>query len=388
MARALALTIGKELRLLWRDRVGLFMLLVAPVVVIAAAGFSLANIYGATPTATVYTIAIVDEDHGEAARAVSAALAHRPGLATLKAADRAAARTLVRERKVALLAIVIPPRTTTALEQGERANLVLLTDPVRYLQTVRVEVGLAELCRRITAGAAARVRDKADPLSPIAGSLGLVEAEGRAEGAAGERGFNAFDLQVPGFAITFLLIGMLIGLALALIDEYDWGTLARLRASAAPLYATLLGKVLARFGVGFAQLVVLFAVGRAAFGISLGAHPIALLAPAAAIAFAAAGFGLIVAAAGRTRDAVLPVGAIVIMTMAAMGGCWWPIDFEPPWMQTLALALPTTWAMRAFNDLMIRGLPASAAALPTAVNLGFGILYAATGAALTRRRFA
>jgi hypothetical protein len=57
-------------------------------------------------------------------------------------------------------------------------------------------------------------------------------------------------------------------------------------------------------------------------------------------------------------------------------------------MQTLALALPTTWAMRAFNDLMIRGLPASAAALPTAVNLGFGILYAATGAALTRRRFA
>ncbi|MGH7880291.1 MAG: ABC transporter permease, partial [Candidatus Binataceae bacterium] len=124
------------------------------------------------------------------------------------------------------------------------------------------------------------------------------------------------------------------------------------------------------------------------FGVSLGAHPLALLAPGAAIALAAAGFGLIVASAGRTRDAVLPVGAIVIMTMAAMGGCWWPIDFEPQWMQTVALALPTTWAMRAFNDLMIRGLPASSAILPTAVNLGFGILYAATGALLARRRFA
>jgi ABC-type multidrug transport system permease subunit len=78
----------------------------------------------------------------------------------------------------------------------------------------------------------------------------------------------------------------------------------------------------------------------------------------------------------------------VIMTMAAMGGCWWPIDFEPPWMQTAALALPTTWAMRAFNDLMIRGLPPSSAALPTAVNAGFGILYAATGALLARRRLA
>ncbi len=222
----------------------------------------------------------------------------------------------------------------------------------------------------------------------IPGNLGVVEESADRSRGGTQYGFNAFDLQVPGFAITFLLIGMLIGLALALIDEHDWGTLTRLRASAAPLNATLIGKVIARFVIGFAQLVILFAIGTVAFGMSLGPHPVALLAPAAAIAFAAAGFGLIVASAGRTRDAVLPIGAIVIMTMAAMGGCWWPIDFEPAWMQTVALVLPTTWAMRAFNDLMIRDLPASAAALPTAVNLGFGILYAATGAALARRRFA
>jgi ABC-type transport system involved in cytochrome c biogenesis permease component len=59
---------------------------------------------------------------------------------------------------------------------------------------------------------------------------------------------------------------MLIGLALTLIDEREGGTLARLQASAAPLYATLLDKVIARFGVGFAQLVVLLAVGWALFG--------------------------------------------------------------------------------------------------------------------------
>jgi ABC-2 type transport system permease protein len=109
--------------------------------------------------------------------------------------------------------------------------------------------------------------------------------------------------------------------------------------------------------------------------------------PAAAIAFAGAAFGLIVAGAGRTRDAVLPVGAIVIMTMAAIGGCWWPIDFEPEWMRQLALALPTTWAMRAFNDLMIRQLPASSALLPAAVNFGFGIFYTIIGVAIARRRF-
>jgi linearmycin/streptolysin S transport system permease protein len=74
--------------------------------------------------------------------------------------------------------------------------------------------------------------------------------------------------------------------------------------------------------------------------------------------------------------------------MAAVGGCWWPIDFEPQWMQRAALAVPTTWAMRAFNDLMIRGLSASSALVPSAVNLGFGFLYMIVGIAISRRRFA
>ena len=221
----------------------------------------------------------------------------------------------------------------------------------------------------------------------IPGTLGYVEVDltGRENGAVA--GFNAFDLQVPGFAVTFLLIGMLMGVSLALINEHDWGTLKRLRSASAPLWTTLIGKLLARFVVGFVQMAVLFAAGYALFGISLGRTPAALMMPAAAIAFAGAAFGLIVAGVGRTRDAILPVGAIVIMTMAAVGGCWWPIDLEPAWMQQVALALPTTWAMRAFNDLMIRNLAASSALVPAAVNFGFGIIYTVAGVAIARRRF-
>jgi len=219
----------------------------------------------------------------------------------------------------------------------------------------------------------------------LSGSLGF--AESGASRGAGPEGFNVFDLHVPGFGVTFLLIGMLMGISLALIDERDWGTLERLHSASAPLAATLTGKLLSRFIVGFAQLIALFAVGWALFGISLGHAPLALLAPGAAIAFAGAAFGLIVAGVAGTRDAVLPVGAIVIMTMAAVGGCWWPIDFEPAWMRLAAYGVPTTWAMQAFNDLMIRGLPAGSAIAPSAINVGFGVLYALIGIPLARRRF-
>jgi ABC-type multidrug transport system permease subunit len=573
MLRAVWLTIGKEFLLIRRDRVGLFMLLVAPIAVIAAAGFSLARIYGGrTAPRGEYSVAILDEDHGAVARAILDAIAHRPELSVIHCSSRLDAQQTVRERKSAVVAIVIAPGTTDAIEHGHGARLILYTDAVKYLQTTQIELTLSELCRKISAGAAAEARVQAaeqtrnltrqleqaresaeqaraeaarlaaaatasraalavriraqletalsnardqtkaaldtelnriqrkidadaaaqqakleqledylkrleiahgqfetwfgqlkqlagshaadippppaiptlpadlelgaiklDPgadlknvrarlesaltIAPIdlnlpelpampkippvnipvlpridsslaiPGTLGYVEVDltGRENGAVA--GFNAFDLQVPGFAVTFLLIGMLMGVSLALINEHDWGTLKRLRSASAPLWTTLIGKLLARFVVGFVQMAVLFAAGYALFGISLGRTPAALMIPAAAIAFAGAAFGLIVAGVGRTRDAILPVGAIVIMTMAAIGGCWWPIDLEPAWMQQLALALPTTWAMRAFNDLMIRNLAASSALFPAAVNFGFGIIYTVVGVAIARRRF-
>jgi hypothetical protein len=580
--RALALTLGKEFRLLRRDPVGLFMLVIAPIVVITACGFSLADVYSSGRLHQAdRVIAVVDEDRGEVGRAVADALRHQPGLRIVAATSLASARELVLEGGTVLLAVVIPASSTDALAQGRDVRLSLITDPVRYQPTVRVEVGLAEICRRITAGAAAQAQariakrqadlraqidsalaalratheqaetlaheakksraaaqaeikrqfaataasstakmrklfeqsldsalagvaqqisaqtaqqrhgqeelrtyfaqlesaktsfaawldqlkslagshandvppppsfpdppaslnallnspppepvdtaalkrslkttmDRAAapvlaipaipeppiprippmPLIPVValeatvvlpGSLGVGASAPNTDGDTTLRGFNVFDFYVPGLAITFLLIGMLMGLSLALIDEHDWGTLTRLRSAAAPLGTTLFGKLIGRFVVGLAQLVVLFAVGRAMFGVSLGLNPPALIIPCAAISFAAAGFGLLVVGAGRTRDAVLPVGLMVIMTLAAIGGCWWPIDFEPQLMRTVALGLPTTWAMRSFNDLMIRGLPVSAAIVPSAINVGFGILYAGIGVRIARRRFA
>ena len=62
MLRTIALTFLNEFRLLVQDRIGLFMLLLAPIVIIAVAGFSLGNIYGARMTAHTYTVPVVDDD--------------------------------------------------------------------------------------------------------------------------------------------------------------------------------------------------------------------------------------------------------------------------------------------------------------------------------------
>ena len=199
---------------------------------------------------------------------------------------------------------------------------------------------------------------------------------------------NTFDQNAPGFSVTFMLLGMLFGVSLGLLDERDWGTFDRVRSLPVPARNIVLGKLASRFAVGVAQMIVLFAVGFALFRISLGPQPWGLLLPIVGIVFVGTALGLIVAAIAPSRDAVVPLGSVLIVTMAAVGGCWWPIDIEPRWMRGVAHALPTTWAMEAFNDLMIRGRRADAAYVPTAVLLGFGAAYLALGLALFRRRLA
>ncbi|HNB53263.1 MAG TPA: ABC transporter permease, partial [Anaerolineales bacterium] len=68
-----------------------------------------------------------------------------------------------------------------------------------------------------------------------------------------------------------------------------------------------------------------------------------------------------------------------IMTLASLGGAWWPIEIVPQWMQQLALALPTGWAMRGFQNIITRGLTLNAILLEVGVLIGFGLLFLTVG---------
>jgi ABC-type multidrug transport system permease subunit len=54
-------------------------------------------------------------------------------------------------------------------------------------------------------------------------------------------------------------------------------------------------------------------------------------------------------------------------------------------MRVLARSMPTTWTMQAYNDLMIRHAPASAALWPFAATMGLGLAFLAAGLLLNFR---
>src|SRR5579862_438328 len=143
--RALLAILAKDLRLLWRDRAGLFFLTVAPMMVITVAGFSLANLYGADPTGqTAYDFPFVDEDGSALGRALRDHLAAEPAVRLEVVPTRADAEERVRDKRAGT-ALVVPRGSEAAMERGESADLLLYTDPVKYLERLNVRIRLLEL---------------------------------------------------------------------------------------------------------------------------------------------------------------------------------------------------------------------------------------------------
>ncbi len=397
MTRALFTLTLKDLRLLLRDRGALLLLFLAPVVVISAAGFSLSTLYQSSR----HLLPVVDLDRGAIAEKLLAALREDPGL-DVELVDPEEARRLVSETPLAGAALFIPEGFSESVGKSAPSKLVLSTDPVKHLEVLKIRVAV-ERARGvlITARVAARIA-----VVQVLTHAGDVDFEALSEDSAalaerlagetvaleetsifgGPTEFNTFDQNVPGFSVTFLLLGMIFGVGLGLLDEREWGMVYRLSASPIPPAALLAGKMLSRFVTGILQMALLFVFGRAAFGISLGPSLPALGLTIVGIAFASAAFGFLAATVARSRDAMLPVGTMAVVAMAAVGGCWWPITIEPLWLQRLAHLFPTAWAMGAFNDLMLRQRDLTSVLPKVGALLGFGLAYLVLGARLYESR--
>jgi linearmycin/streptolysin S transport system permease protein len=395
MAKALVALVGKDLRILMRDRLALLLLFLAPVVVISAAGFSLSTLY----TSTRYLLPVSDLDGGEGAARLLDALRESTDVEVVMVSTDEG-RRLVADTPRAGAALVIPEGFTKGLRSSEPVELQLWVDPVKYLEVLKIRAAVERTrAGLITARVAARIAvvqvltyaGDVDFEAVSSDSVALAERLAKKTVAldessvfGGSTDYNTFDQNVPGFSVTFLLLGMLFGVGLGLLDEREWGTLYRLGASPVPPAALLVGKMLSRFIMGVAQMALLFLFGKWAFGISFGPSLLALGLVIVGITFSSAAFGLLAASIAPSRDAVLPMGTIAVVAMAAIGGCWWPISIEPVWLQRLAHVFPTAWAMGAFNDLMLRQRAIGEVLPAIGALVGFGVVYLVLGSRLYR----
>jgi len=158
---------------------------------------------------------------------------------------------------------------------------------------------------------------------------------------------------VGGWAMMFLLF-TLSSVANVLIDERRNAVFVRHLAAPFSRGQILLSRYIYSTILGIIQLVVLFLAGTLLFGIDIFSNAGNLLLVIVFAAAAATGFGMLIASIARTAAQASALGLVLILSMSAIGGAWFPTTFMPATIQALSKLTIVYWSMEAFMVVLWR----------------------------------
>jgi ABC-type multidrug transport system permease subunit len=190
------------------------------------------------------------------------------------------------------------------------------------------------------------------------------------------------EQSIPGTLVMFTMIVLLTSGSIGLVIERRDGLLRRLAATPLTRGQVVAGKWLGVLLLGVVQVAFGVLAGTLLFRLRWGPDFAVLALVLLAWAAFCSSLALLLASLARTEGQCVGIAVLSANVLAALGGCWWPIEVTPRWMQELASWLPTGWVMNALHRLMIFQTGPSGA-LAALAWLGLGAL--ALGALAARR---
>lgn len=172
-------------------------------------------------------------------------------------------------------------------------------------------------------------------------------------GAAPEAEYDPSAQASAGQMITWVLIPLL-GISALFTYERLTGTLRRLLVTPTRKSTYLLGTLSAQLILGLIQVALLVGFGVLVLGVDYGSSPLGLILLMVAFTLAGVALGTLLGTFTRTDSQANNLSIMLGMSMALMGGCWWPMELFPETLQTAVKLLPTTWAMQGLTDLVMR----------------------------------
>ncbi len=434
----------KDLRVYFRDRTGMALGFLLPLVLVAVFGFMMKLFVGQGDAFSRATLWVTDQDRSDASRDFLAALRQAETLKVRPAADESPVdETKLRQDLTdgeLHHALLIPAGFGAKIAAHELPELRLLRDPDRAIEEQLISIGVMQaaigtlgpdfadaLTTRMLerAGIPAEWRTRTQALAKgFAGSVRLLfeerdaaerGAEQPAEEPEAKLGVNDFlgqvvpivheDFRPPerpkqmtymlahsvsGIGVMMLMFG-LVACASQLLRERESGTLPRLLAAPMPRGAILWGKYLFALAIGALQLVLLFGFGAIVFQLDVLRAPVAFLVVCLAVLLAVTSFGMLIAAWAATTKQAEGLSTLVILVMSAVGGAWFPLQaFDPPMPVQIAMRCTLThWAISSYQALFWYGQDLSNGSLQLSLSvlLGFTVVATITARWLFERRY-
>jgi ABC-type multidrug transport system permease subunit len=160
---------------------------------------------------------------------------------------------------------------------------------------------------------------------------------------------------LPAMLIMYIMFQVMTFFLSLWVDDLRTGKIKRIVMSPTTSRDLLLGEIAARLVWASLQVVIILGLGSLVMGVRLDVNWLNFGLVLLAFMLAAASIGMMAGSFFRSSEKAGAMGVIISLVLAALGGCWWPLEIVPGAMRAVALALPTGQAMSAIGEMLALG---------------------------------
>ncbi|HTW90419.1 MAG TPA: ABC transporter permease [bacterium] len=329
----------KEFLQLRRDRRTLPLILIAPVLQLLLFG------YAATQDIRNVRLALVDQSQSPVSREIGRALSSSGTFRVFTVTDRAELQAAML-RGDATIGLVIRPDFERLLLQRSSAGLEVFADGSDP-NTATVAAAYAE---RIVAGVITNLITARFPALISALSVDLVPR------VLYNPNLASRNYMVPGVLAMVLLIMTTIMTSVAIVREYERGTIEQLVVT--PLRPTelLAGKLIPYVIIGYADVLLVTTVATAWFRVPIHGSVLLLFVLAGPFLLATLGFGILSSTIARSQQQSMLISFLFMMPNTLLSGFMFPIESMPKPAQYFTYLIPGRYFLVIVRAIFLKGV--------------------------------
>jgi ABC-2 type transport system permease protein len=328
---------AKEVLHIRRDPRTLYLAFGMPVVLLLLFG------YGVSFDLDRLPLAIADADHSEASRELVDAFTRSREFDVAARASAREAEELFR-RGDAVAALVVRPGYARDLARGAPGKAELLVDGAD-----------ASTANQVLQKADALARAEGQRRARRAGLAAGPPIEARAWTRYNPAARSAIFL-VPGLTAYLMALGAVLLTALTVAGEWERGSMEQLFASPVGRFEVILGKLLPYLALGVLQLLLVVAVGSAAFEVPIRGSLALLFLCGLVFLVGMLGQGLLVSVIAKNQLVATQAGVLSsLLPSLLLSGMLFPIENMPRALQVISNAVPARYLVHALRGILLKG---------------------------------
>jgi len=376
----------KDLMELFRNRMGLVLLILMPIFMMTMDGF----IYPSETSLNSVPIALVNEDAGFGDYSLSStfimtlnSINDNTGMMTLTNASNLDAVREMIQTGDAEGGIIISSDFTSNIMSGKQGTITIVTDESNPQMSAMIQAVLGQVFEQMgTMLAQQNVQGLGvDPNTSLAVVKPYnVQATGAVEGE-----FSYFDFIAPGIMAMTVMMSVMTGLPAAISQEREVGTLDGMMVAPINRLAVILGKTLAQMARGILQGVLILVLAVTLFGVTVHGNILLVFALLLLGVFSFVGLGVVLTSFAKDQETAVMMMTTIMFPMMFLSGVFFPIEQMPWFMQSISKVLPLTYVADALRKVMVLGADIPALTTELSVLITFGVIMTAIAVPVFKR---